>query len=113
MNFKLDSSGDLIIGRGVARVDGKEYTAQLIKNKLKTLLGEWKLNTTVGLPWFDKLLGANYDFNLIYSWVYKTLLDTPGVTKVVLLEVGKIGRTGIVAFNVDTIHGNITESLEV
>lgn len=115
MNLKLDSSGDLIIGRGAARVEGAAYVGQLIANKLKTLYGEWQLNTTLGIPWFTDLLVHNPNEGLIYNWIFKTLNDIEYVTSVdnLVLGIVKSDRKLLIHFEVTTIYGSITKEVEV
>lgn len=115
MNLKLDSDGDLIVGRGAARVSGAAYVGQLIANKLKTLYGEWQLNQTIGLPWFTDLLRHNYNEGLIFNWVHKTLSEVEYVTSVDSLELGvvKSERTLLISFTVSTIYGSVTNEVEV
>lgn len=109
MNLKLNSDGDLEISRGAARISGSDYVAQLISNRLKTLYGEWQLNTTIGLPWYTTLLTHNANENLIYNWILRTLSDTTFVTKVDKLTLAKAEgtRTLLIYFEVSTIYGPV------
>lgn len=115
MNLKLDSSGDLEIGRGAARTDGVEYTAQLVGNRLKTIKGDWELNKTIGLPWFTDLLRHSYNLDLIYKWVHKIISTTPNVVSVnnLTLGVDKGNRKLFISFDIKTIYGETTKSVEV
>jgi hypothetical protein len=60
--FKLDEDGDLEVINGQVTVlnrDGSavvEETAQRLKLKLQTFLGEWFLDTRVGVPYFQYIL---------------------------------------------------------
>lgn len=114
-NLKLDGKGDIIIGRGTERTSGLNYTSQLIGNRLKTLYGEWVLNKTIGIPWYTDILKHNYDLNLTYNWISRTLLNTPNVTGVVFLELvaDKASRILYVNFTVSTIYGELTNKVEV
>lgn len=64
MSFDLaiDSlRGDLIIANGNLRnVYGADEVAQRVSTRLRRQLGEWFLNTEVGIPWYgsDGLLGS-------------------------------------------------------
>lgn len=56
-NLKLDSNHDIIIGRGATRVGGiKGTSCTACKCRLLALLGEWKRDTSLGIPWFDAIL---------------------------------------------------------
>lgn len=115
MNLKLDSNNDLCIDRGAVRTRGLPYIAQLIKCKLQTIKGEWELNRTIGIPWFDDLLKHDYNLDLIYSWIHKTLLSVDGVTAVddILLAVDTHERKLVVGFVVSTIYGSLSKTTKV
>lgn len=115
MNLKLNSGGDLEIGRGTVRVSGQAYVGQLISNRLKTIKGEWALNRTIGVPWFTDLLTHNYNLELIHSWIYKTLVETPNVTKVnnLVLAVDSTDRKLLVQFEVESTYGTVTDTIGV
>lgn len=115
MNLKLGSDGDLVINRGAETVSGQQLVAQLIGNRLKTIKGEWSLNTTIGVPWFTDLLIHTYDLELVHSWIYKTLASTPYVTNVnnLVLAVDSQGRKLLVSFEVSSLYGNIIRTIGV
>lgn len=81
-NFKLDSTNDIIIGRGATRTDGVDYVAQLVENRLSTVLGEWELDSSVGVPWNTSILVKGVDMTLIRGLIYDTIASTPGVASV-------------------------------
>lgn len=115
MNLKLDSSGDIIVGRGVSRVEGTEYIAQLTKNKLKTVLGEWELNKKIGIPWFDELLVHNYQLDTIYNWISKTILSTKEVKSLesLILRVDRRERKLFATFRATSTYGGISVTTDV
>jgi len=51
---------------GVRR-DALTVTAQSIEIRLRLFLGEWNLNTSLGVPYFQVILGSKADFGLINS----------------------------------------------
>lgn len=78
-NLKLDTSThDLIINRGAVRVAGIAYIAQLVKTKLLLVLGEWDLDESLGIDWFN-IMGKNYDLSIIQGIVSDTIRNTEGV----------------------------------
>jgi hypothetical protein len=60
MDFAFDNTiNDLVIIDGqIAQVSDAGEVAQRVKLHLKRLLGEWFLNTTLGMAWFAGLLGG-------------------------------------------------------
>ena len=109
MHFALDGNNDIVIGRGAGRVDDSQYTLQLVKNRLLTLLGEWEFDRSIGLPWFTTLLGANYDINVIETQVRNTILQTSGVASLVSLniDVERTARQATIRFEATTIYNTI------
>mgnify|MGYP001568549313 CR=1 FL=1 len=81
-NLMLGANNDLIIGRGAARVKGLAYTAQLVKNKLLTVLGEWEANPTLGLPWFAEIMIKTTDLSLVEGLIITCIKSTPHVLDV-------------------------------
>ncbi|MEX4399579.1 hypothetical protein MZA86_01045 [Haemophilus influenzae] len=74
IDLKLSGQHDLMIkDRKLVLVDGVNQKAQQIKVVLLTFLGEWFLDTTIGLPYFDEILTRNPDNARIQSIFRKRL----------------------------------------
>lgn len=87
-NLRLDSiTHDIIIGRGATRVGGAERVAQLCKCRLLTLLGEWKQDTNLGLPWFDAILSKQTRPSDIQAAVANIIRGTNGVQQLVSVKI--------------------------
>lgn len=99
-NLKLDSNHDIIIGRGTTRVAGLDYTIQLVKNRLLTVLGEWKANKSLGLPWFSDIMVKAPDLSLVEGLILSCIKGTPHVLDVlrINLELDKSNRVLNVTF---------------
>ena len=51
---KLDANGDIMAGRGFASLSyGSLATAQRVRSDLKVILGEWFLDASDGVPWYQ------------------------------------------------------------
>mgnify|MGYP005991944083 CR=1 FL=1 len=97
--IKLDSGG-------IARVVDGRYTVQLVKNKLLTILGEWRLDTTKG--WINHNdFERNPDLFDIEFRAREVILSCKGVQKIDSLTLELSGRTLTVAFQATTIYGGI------
>ncbi len=83
MDLLLDrTSHDLTITNGdLSLVDGGNWVQQSIKQNLQTLLGEWFLNTAVGLPWFDEILQKGTSQNRVQQLLIREIINTNGVEK--------------------------------
>lgn len=64
-----------------------EAVGQHVRQRLKTFYGEWFLNTEVGVPWLDRILGRRYDPALAEAVVKAEILNTPGVVEITSFSV--------------------------
>jgi len=105
----LDKKDNDIIwqeGGGIVRVNLGRFVVQQVQCKLKTFLGEWILDTTVG--WVNLLdFEKNYDKFDIEDRARKIILNTQGVLEIVYLR-GEYSRRKLeVEFEAKTIYGTI------
>lgn len=63
-----------------------ETAAQRLRIKLETFLGEWFLDTQVGVPYYRDILLKNPDLSIIRGLFRKILLDDPDVDSVPRLD---------------------------
>ncbi|MCX8966800.1 hypothetical protein EHW66_17965 [Erwinia psidii] len=112
-NLKLDSNWDIIIGRGATRISGADFVAQLVKSRLLTLLGEWQADTSIGLPWFEGLLGKNTKPSDIQVAISNLILSTTQVSNVnyVTVTPDYKARTVLIEFSADSIYGTIENTI--
>ena len=86
-NLKLDgATHDIIIGRGATRVEGLEYTAQLVKCRLLAVLNEWYADPNIGLPWFTDIMIKAPDLGLIEGLILTSIRGTPHVQVVTSID---------------------------
>jgi hypothetical protein len=102
-NLKLDSNHDIIIGRGTTRTSGLDYTMQLTKTRLLTLLGEWKANPTLGLPWFSEVMIKTPDLSLIEGLILDCIKQTPHVLDVTNITLALDTQTRILTVSFEAI----------
>jgi len=81
-NLKLDTSHDIIIGRGTTKVTGDDYVVQLVKCRLLFALDTWELDPKLGLPWIQDILVKDADSTLVRGLIRNTILKTEGVASV-------------------------------
>lgn len=113
-NLKLDSSHDIIIGRGAARVAGVEQVAQLVKCRLLTVLGEWELDENIGVPWFEAIFTKTVRPADIEAALANVVRTTNGVRQLISLNVNPNFRTRelSVDFVAASVFGDIEESVQ-
>ena len=74
-DIQIGPNGNCLIVSGIQEV------AQRVKMRINWLLGEWFLDTTKGLPWFQSMLGGK-DVNTATLLVRSQINDTIGVDSV-------------------------------
>lgn len=112
-NLALDSNHDIIIGRGATRVGGAEQIAQLVKCRLLTLLGEWKQDTSLGIPWFEGIFTKNVRPADIQLTIANIIRGTAGVQQLISIELDADyrARTLTITFTAISDYGNISDFL--
>lgn len=80
---KLTSTGDYQIGQGQANfwINSPQGVAQNVETRLKLWEGEWFLDTTIGTPWIQEILGYN-NASLRDVAIKTVILGTDGVTSI-------------------------------
>ncbi len=97
-------------GGGIARVSVGEYTTQLVKCKLKTQLGEWRLDPKKGWLNFADFV-KNPDLFDLELRARTIILSCKGVQKIDSLKLELSSRTLIITFIATTIYGGIELTL--
>ncbi|SEO76201.1 hypothetical protein SAMN02800692_1983 [Luteibacter sp. UNC138MFCol5.1] len=79
---RIDSDGDWTFGAGRASyADRTESVAQRVKTRLLSLQGDWFLDLSHGLPWFD-LIERPADLAKVERAVKAQILRTDGVRRI-------------------------------
>lgn len=111
LDLTLTADHDLdldLLGRA-SLVDGAERIAQQIKITLLAFLGEWFLDTTFGVPYFDSVLVKSPDRSGIEAIFRARIRDVPGVLQVraLQLQIERQLRVLRVTVDVDTTFGRL------
>ncbi len=106
----LDSNGDYTLGKDLFLRD-REAVGQAIKTVLLLLLGEWWENTTIGTPWFEKILGI-YGINdekrkAVDLVISERILETKDVTRITKFKSEFDNRRYWAEISVDTVYGSV------
>lgn len=112
-NLALDSNHDIIIGRGTTRISGAAQVAQLVKCRLLTIFGEWKLDNSLGLPWFEAIFTKQVRPSDIEAAIANIIRGTAGVQQLISIDIDadyRARRLGI-SFTALSDYGDITEFL--
>lgn len=113
-DLKLDANGHVtFVNNDLVFVEGSEEVAQLILERLRTFLGEWFLDVTIGVPYFEEVLVKNP--TAAESVLKREIILTPGVLE--LLEftftVDKSTRKATLNFKVISTDGPIERMVEL
>jgi hypothetical protein len=87
---RLDSNRDMTFGRGAQNyASGLEAVMQRVKARLLVLRGEWFLDTSDGVPWFQPgpndaqaIMGGPRNLMFAESQLKAAILQTDGVSSI-------------------------------
>ena len=108
IDLKLNN-GDLYFGKTYI-VDGIDKVNQQVKVILKWFLGEWKFDKTIGIPYFQEILGkVNPDYIKIFSLIKFEIEKIENVLKAEIIDYNfeEINRLLIFNIVVNTTFGNL------
>lgn len=81
----LDTNGDIDITEGkFTLTTGLDAIKQHLKQRLKLFYGEWFLDITKGIPYFQHILNKNPNPIVVDAVLKRTIIETPGILE--LLE---------------------------
>ena len=108
MNIKLDENNDIVSeNNNLAFVDGLDEIDQLAKIKLTTFLGEWFLDTGLGVPYFQTIMAKATNPAIIDNIFLDKIASLPGVINVnsFSTSLDKVTRELSVQFEAVTTEG--------
>jgi hypothetical protein len=97
MDLKL-TGGDLAIENDdLVLLDGVDAVAQHVTTSLKTFQGEWFLDTRIGFPYFDRVLGQKPRLNELEQLYREAILAVPGMLTIEDLNIDFDGATRLLS----------------
>lgn len=108
-----DDNGLKIVDYDFYLTTPEQYIRQKLKIVLSTFKGEWFLNTEIGMPFYQEMLGKNNAISKIESIFIRAIKSIPEVAKILYIDVNqdKQTRTISVSFAVTDINNNVIEIL--
>lgn len=83
-DLKLTDDGDLDMSSlDLDFVDGEDCVAQAIYIRIHFFLGEYENDTSLGVPWFQRILVKGTPSHIIDGILREVLLSTPGIIEIV------------------------------
>jgi len=99
-DFALDSEGDLdLTGNQLNIVIDDAAIVQHLEIRFKFILGEWFLDTRVGIHYFGEILIKNPDLTRVRSLFRQTILTTPGIAQLEQFSLDFDGATRKLSHN--------------
>lgn len=95
----FDNSPDIYVKNGqLSRNTGNDQIAQLITTRLRTFMGEYFLDQTLGVPWVQTIFEKPANTAVFDSIIKKVILGTVGVVSLASFQSDIQGRTYSVVF---------------
>ena len=120
---RLDSAHDMTFGAGLRNyATGAEGTAQRVRCRLLTNVGEWFLDTSVYVPWWQlegsdvqPIMGGPKNLQYAEAQLKAVILATDGVASIVAFSMTFEGATRKlkVAVTGTTVDGDVFNIVEV
>jgi hypothetical protein len=109
IDFGLGRDHDLALGKDqdLTLIDGAESVRQQIEIMLLTFLGEWFLDTDVGIPYFERILIKSPDRAQIEAILRAKVIAIDGVDQVTELDIQyeAATRRAVITLNAHTTYG--------
>ncbi|MCX6027663.1 MAG: hypothetical protein NTY23_15690 [Chloroflexi bacterium] len=110
----LDADGDLALtsvrgGLRLTLVEGPEAIAQRIRGRIRLWLGDWFLDTSIGVPYLQ-ILGQKNAAAFAEATLRRVILTTPGVAGLDTFSFALTAdRSATVAFRARSTDGAVVE----
>jgi len=115
MDIKTTNNDFVIVNNNLVLVESRDFVQQNLKQRLQTLLGECELDTALGVPYIEEILGKRRQQSIVENILKDAILSTPGVIKLnsFSLEFEESTRILTVNFEVASESGTIIINDEV
>lgn len=117
MDIKIDQTtqkfvlqdGDLVLTTGV------EAVSQFVSQRVKTFLGEWFLDITEGIPYFEKAFKKNPSIIEVESMIKDVIMKSPGIIELTFFsfDFNSPTRVGTLAFTARSEQGEVIFSQDI
>lgn len=85
MDIKLDEDGDISLVSGDTQTTsiGAEDLAQRLRIRLNTFQGEWFMDNTLGIDWWNRVMGKNRSKMAVDALIQDAILKEPDALQIV------------------------------
>lgn len=112
MDIKLDPNGDVSFLNGESSVTsiGAEDLAQRLQIRLRTFLGEWFMDNTLGVDWWGRVFGKNRSKTAVDALIQAEILKEPDALQIVTFSSSiSTDRKYSATFQVRTEDGAVSD----
>lgn len=111
--FALTTDGDLEIP--LRLISGVEWVTQTVRVTVQLFHGEWFADESIGIPYFQSILGQKYSEAEITKIFAEEILEISEINQILELSTSYNGptRTLSVTFRVNTVFGEVSDSVEI
>ena len=94
-NLAIDqTTGDLLLSKGqIGQVFGADAAGQVVSTDLKTFLGEFWLDRSFGIPYYELVFKKTTDLSAIKTMYIEKILARPEILKVTRFDMDVNGAT--------------------
>lgn len=112
IDFELTDDWDIAID-DEGDISTTDSVRQAVIIRLKWFLGEWRLGTSLGFPYFEEVFKKNPNVSKIKQYIRETVISVDGVTKVIKVEIAvdKQQRTAVFHVTFATNYETYTEEV--
>jgi hypothetical protein len=102
-------NGDLVLTSDVNSA-GTQFIQQDLEQRLKVFQGEWFLNTTIGVPYYQTLFRKGVQQQDVDSAIQKVITSTPGIQRLITYTptYTTANRLAKISFTAATIAGMVS-----
>lgn len=114
MDIKLDEDGDIYLVNGDAQTTsvGAEDLAQRLRIRLNTFQGEWFMDNTLGIDWWNRVMGKNRSKMAVDALIQDAILKEPDALQIVSYTSSiSTNRKFSCSFSVRTEDGAISSAI--
>lgn len=92
-----------------------EVVAQRLKIRLRTFFGEWFINTSYGVPYFQRILKKGIDKTTVDNLLREQIFEEPGVLEIVAFtsNLDNYSRSYSCSFEIRTAEGQASVTVNV
>jgi hypothetical protein len=105
--------GDIYLENGTVRLTNGllEEVAQRLRISLLMFQGEWFLDPSQGMPWFQSILGVKSPLSTVQRLILSAISQQPGVDKVNSFAVTQLPNRGLsISFQLTLTNGKVLNS---